>query len=180
MNVYAKWVNVVHFCNSWWIWFIPAGGGGGSPPDPLPPSPGPPPPPPLRSSNALGGGLPQISWCQGMHGGPGSVNPRTPPPLKGPPCHLTETFGPPLPHCGDPQMARQDGIPCIPPPARLLSNGGCETHTCQPQRELPPLGHKVPPPPPPAFRGATLWAGGSPLDRWGCAIRGISSPPAAQ
>ena len=57
-NVYTEWVNVVHFCSSWSIWFIPAGGGGGlplpwttSPPplDPLPPSP-------LCSSNALGGG----------------------------------------------------------------------------------------------------------------------------
>ena len=28
-NVHAEWVNVVHFWNSWSIWFIPAGGGGG-------------------------------------------------------------------------------------------------------------------------------------------------------
>ena len=42
-NVYTEWVNVVHFCNAWSIWFIPAGeggGGGGAPPplDPPPPS----------------------------------------------------------------------------------------------------------------------------------------------
>ena len=46
-SVYAEWLSVVHFCNSWWTWLILAGGGGGgSPPDPLPRSP-------LRSSNAL-------------------------------------------------------------------------------------------------------------------------------
>ena len=46
-NVYTEWVNVVHFCNSWSVWFSPAGGL--PPPPPLPPSP-------LRSSNAPGGG----------------------------------------------------------------------------------------------------------------------------
>ena len=36
-NVYTEWVNVVHFCNSWPIWFIPAA-------PPLPWTPSPPPP----------------------------------------------------------------------------------------------------------------------------------------
>ena len=54
-HVYADWVNVVHFYNSWSIWFIPAGGGGGGgfpPLNPLPPL-DPLPPSPLCSSNAL-------------------------------------------------------------------------------------------------------------------------------
>ena len=50
-NVHTEWVNMVHFCNSWSIWFIPAGrgGGGGGGAPPWTPSP-------LRSSNARGGG----------------------------------------------------------------------------------------------------------------------------
>ena len=56
-NVYTEWVNVVHFCNSWSIWFSPARGGGAPPLDPLPPSPGPPPPlPPPLKQRPLGGG----------------------------------------------------------------------------------------------------------------------------
>ena len=60
-NVYAEWVSVVHFCNSWWIWFTSAGGRGGSPLDPLPPSlpplnPLPPLPPPLKQRPGEGGG----------------------------------------------------------------------------------------------------------------------------
>ena len=55
-NVYTEWVNVVHFCNSWSIWFILAGGGGPPPWTTSPPPLDPLPPSPLRSSNALGGG----------------------------------------------------------------------------------------------------------------------------
>ena len=53
-NVCAEWISLVHFCNTWWIWFISAGGGGGgSPLDPLPPSP-------LRSRNTLGATIPTL------------------------------------------------------------------------------------------------------------------------
>ena len=61
-NVYTEWVNVVHFCNSWPIWFILAGGGG------PPPGPPPPLPPPLKQRPGLGPGfggrLWQLIWAR--------------------------------------------------------------------------------------------------------------------
>ena len=53
-NVYAEWVNAVHFCNSWWIWFISAGPSPLSPP--LKQRPGVNPPPQQKGCRGGGAG----------------------------------------------------------------------------------------------------------------------------
>ena len=65
LYVCAEWVSVVHFCNSWWIFWL----GGGVPPGPLNPLPWSPAPSALRSINALPPPPPPSAAGAGLCGG---------------------------------------------------------------------------------------------------------------